>query len=90
MQDNKPFIPVVEKVPADIYTETEPNPDTLAALGPLAPLAGTWYGRVVLSSIQRPKEPEAKAYKSTMRWWLPIRRTTALSFCILFVTTRIL
>lgn len=45
MQDNKPFIPVVEKVPADIYTETEPNPDTLAALGPLAPLAGTWYGK---------------------------------------------
>ncbi len=28
----------------DIYTETPASPDTLANLGPLAPLAGTWYG----------------------------------------------
>lgn len=28
----------------DIYTETPSNPNTLEALGPLAPLAGTWYG----------------------------------------------
>lgn len=28
----------------DIYTETPSNPDTLSCLGPIAPLAGTWYG----------------------------------------------
>lgn len=28
--------------PEDIFTEPEPNPDTLANLGPLRPLAGTW------------------------------------------------
>jgi hypothetical protein len=29
---------------SDIYTEPEPNPDTLANLGPLQPLAGIWEG----------------------------------------------
>lgn len=28
----------------DIYTENPSDPDTLANLGPLAPLAGEWYG----------------------------------------------
>ena len=28
----------------DIYTEPEPDPDTLANLGPLRPLAGVWAG----------------------------------------------
>ena len=28
----------------DIFTEPSPDPDTLANLGPLAPLAGTWEG----------------------------------------------
>jgi hypothetical protein len=28
----------------DIYTEAEGDPDTLANLGPLAPMAGTWEG----------------------------------------------
>ena len=28
--------------PEDIFTEPEPDPDTLANLGPLRPLAGTW------------------------------------------------
>jgi hypothetical protein len=30
--------------PDDIFTEPEPDPDTLANLGPLAPLAGRWLG----------------------------------------------
>ena len=30
--------------PDDIFTEPEPDPDTLANLGPLRPLAGTWSG----------------------------------------------
>jgi hypothetical protein len=28
----------------DIYTEPDPDPDTLANLGPLTPMAGTWEG----------------------------------------------
>jgi hypothetical protein len=34
------------RYPADIFTESDASPDTLANLGPLAPLAGTWKGRV--------------------------------------------
>jgi hypothetical protein len=30
--------------PADIFTEPEPDPDTLANLGPLRAMAGTWTG----------------------------------------------
>jgi hypothetical protein len=30
--------------PEDVYTEAEGDPDTLANLGPLSPLAGTWEG----------------------------------------------
>ncbi len=30
--------------PEDIYTEPQPDPDTLANLGPLRPLAGVWEG----------------------------------------------
>ena len=30
--------------PDDIFTEPEPDPDTLVNLGPLRPLAGTWSG----------------------------------------------
>ena len=29
---------------ADLYTEPDGDPDTLANLGPLAPLAGVWDG----------------------------------------------
>jgi len=32
--------------PDDIFTEPEPGPDTLANLGPLRPMAGTWSGTV--------------------------------------------
>ena len=31
-------------IPADIYTEPDGDPDTIANLGPLAPLAGIWQG----------------------------------------------
>jgi hypothetical protein len=35
---------VFEPYGSDIYTEPEADPDTLACLGPLAPLAGVWAG----------------------------------------------
>ena len=31
--------------PDDIYTEAEPDENTLANLGPLAPMAGIWEGK---------------------------------------------
>jgi hypothetical protein len=34
----------VTSFPTDIFTEPEPDPDTLANLGPLRPLAGSWIG----------------------------------------------
>jgi hypothetical protein len=33
----------VADFPADIFTEPEPDPHTLANLGPLRPMAGTWH-----------------------------------------------
>lgn len=38
----------------DIYTEPDGDPDTLANLGPLAPLAGTWFG---VGVDQHPEDP---------------------------------
>lgn len=35
----------MSQFPEDIYTEQEANPDTLANLGPLRRLAGTWESR---------------------------------------------
>lgn len=40
----------------DIYTETPAHADTLANLGPLAPLAGKWYGEDGVDT-----HPEAEA-----------------------------
>lgn len=40
----------------DIYTEPEGDPDTLASLGPLAGLAGTWSGTGVDQHPQDPME----------------------------------
>jgi hypothetical protein len=37
-------VSVVSEMPVDIYTEPEPDPHTLANLGPLAALAGVWEG----------------------------------------------
>jgi len=34
----------MSELPADIYAEPDADPDTLANLGPLAPLAGVWEG----------------------------------------------
>lgn len=49
-------------VPADIFAEPEVDPDTLANLGPLRPLAGTW--RAVKGADTSPKDtgPETKTY----------------------------
>lgn len=48
--------------PKDIYTEPTPNPDTLANLGPLAPLAGLWRGSDGHDINPKADGPEHDAY----------------------------
>ena len=48
--------------PKDIYTEPEPDPDTLANLGPLRALAGAWIGTAGKDSHPFVDGTEANAY----------------------------
>jgi hypothetical protein len=48
--------------PHDIYTEPEPDPHTLANLGPLAALAGLWVGGHGHDVSPKADGPEAEAY----------------------------
>jgi hypothetical protein len=52
----------MNKFPEDIYTEGEASVDTLAHLGPLAPMAGIWVGQRGLDVAPKPEGPEKKAY----------------------------
>ncbi len=48
--------------PKDIYTEPEPDTDTLANLGPLAPMAGIWTSAQGLDINPKPDGPERQPY----------------------------
>jgi|GEM_PF-48060 len=48
--------------PRDIYTEPEPDPNTLANLGPLTALAGIWTGSAGHDVSPKEDGPEAEAY----------------------------
>lgn len=48
--------------PEDIYTEPEPDPDTLAHLGPLTGLAGVWRGARGLDINPKADGPEKQAF----------------------------
>jgi len=50
------------KFPEDIYTEAEADTDTLANLGPLAAMAGTWTGARGLDVAPKADGPEKKAF----------------------------
>jgi len=52
----------MENVPKDIYTEPEPDPDTLANLGPLTGMAGVWTGTRGLDTSPKADGPEKQAY----------------------------
>ena len=52
----------MHEYPKDIYTEPEPDADTLANLGPLAPLAGVWMGKRGLDVNPKADGPERQAY----------------------------
>jgi hypothetical protein len=46
----------------DIFTEPTANPNTLANLGPLAPLAGVWAGRAGTDVHPKPDGPRIEAF----------------------------
>jgi hypothetical protein len=52
----------VETYPADIFTEPEPDVDTLANLGPLTGMAGIWIGERGLDVNPKADGPEKDAY----------------------------
>src|SRR5258706_441116 len=52
----------MEDFPKDIYTEPEPETDTLANLGPLSGMAGLWTGTRGLDVNPKPDGPEKQAF----------------------------
>ena len=52
----------MDKFPEDIYTEPEPDIDTLANLGPLTGMAGIWIGTRGLDVSPKPDGPEKQAF----------------------------
>lgn len=50
------------RYPSDIYTEPEPDPDTLAHLGPLAGLAGIWTSAGGEDVSPKPEGPEHQRF----------------------------
>ena len=56
----------MEDFPKDIYTEPEPEVDTLANLGPLTGMAGIWTGTRGLDVNPKPDGPEKQAFIERM------------------------
>lgn len=54
----------------DIYTENPSNPDTLANLGPLAPLAGVWHGENGVDTHPVAEGTESEPYVETQTYEL--------------------
>ena len=52
----------MDTYPSDIYTEPEPDVDTLANLGPLTGMAGIWIGERGLDINPKADGPETDAY----------------------------
>jgi hypothetical protein len=52
----------MESFPQDIYTEPEPDVNTLANLGPLTAMAGIWTGARGLDVDPKPDGPERQAF----------------------------
>ncbi|HEX4327862.1 MAG TPA: heme-binding beta-barrel domain-containing protein, partial [Burkholderiales bacterium] len=52
----------METFPKDIYTEPEPDVNTLANLGPLTAMAGIWTGTRGLDINPKPDGPEKQAF----------------------------
>ncbi len=52
----------MSQFPEDIYTEQEADPDTLANLGPLRRLAGTWESRAGIDINPKADGPQRREY----------------------------
>ncbi len=52
----------MHEYPADIYTEAEPDPETLAHLGPLTAMAGVWTGADGLDVNPKAEGPEHQPF----------------------------
>jgi hypothetical protein len=52
----------MHEYPADIFTEPEPDTDTLANLGPLTPLAGIWTSAAGMDVSPKADGPEHQPY----------------------------
>jgi hypothetical protein len=52
----------MDEFPKDIYTEAEPEVDTLANLGPLRPMAGLWTSARGLDVAPKADGPEKQVY----------------------------
>ena len=52
--------------PDDLYSEQREDPDTLANLGPLAPMAGRWRGEVGIDVKPKAEGPRTQAYLETL------------------------
>jgi hypothetical protein len=52
----------MHQYPADIYTEAEPDPETLANLGPLTRIAGIWTSADGLDVAPKAEGPEESPY----------------------------
>ena len=55
------------KFPLDIYTEADAEPDTLANLGPLRPMAGSWRGSKGTDVNPKAEGPEHNSYTETIQ-----------------------
>jgi hypothetical protein len=54
-------------IPDDIYTESEPSPDTLANLGPLRGLAGVWESDQGVDINPKADGPERRVFREHIR-----------------------
>jgi hypothetical protein len=56
----------MNSIPDDVYTEQDADPDTLANLGPLRRLAGTWRGKIGKDVNPKAEGPERRDYYETI------------------------
>src|ERR1044072_8479556 len=60
------FIPMLP-IPADIFTEPDASPDTLANLGPLRRLAGVWQADKGVDINPKAEGPERRVFREHIR-----------------------
>ena len=57
----------MSNIPQDIFTESDPSPDTLANLGPLRRLAGVWESDQGVDISPKADGPERRVYREQIR-----------------------